>query len=195
MKHVFHPREFGRLAFKHSCNGNARPARHNIRDVVFLYLFIENPPGTLKFFQLFGSGFQIFLECRNSAVTNLGRPRQISPSLRPFRLKPRLLKLFLDIFNFRQNFFLVLPSKLQVLGLLLQIRYFFLNILDPTLGFFGGLRLFFQRLFFYFQTHNFTPCFFKNGRHILQGNLQRGSSFVYQIHRLVRQKTIRNISA
>ena len=173
-------------------NGNAAPSRHDPRDVLFNDLFFQKTMFLLNFCQFFFFLNYQFLKRRNLAISDFRHFLQINQPLGHFRLLPRGVSFIFQLPELADNLFFFPPVNLQSPASFFQIGQFLLQFFQPLFG--SRVFFFFQRFFFNFKPHYLPAQLVKFPRHAVNVKPKGGSRLVNQINRLVRQKTVAQIT-
>ena len=86
-----HPKELLHLRFQHSRDGNPRPPRDDLGNVLLVHLLLEKGAAGLDLPQAGVLRFEVLLERRKRSVFELGRPAQVPLALGLFGAEPRFL--------------------------------------------------------------------------------------------------------
>ena len=138
-----------------------------------------------------GSG-NFCLQLGNAPVLDLRSLVQIAGALRLFHQRFGFLELLIQDADRIDRGFFILPLRLKLRRLFLQIRQI---LLDPLQALPRSLVLFlFQRGLLDFQLHDLPIELVDLRRQGIQFHPQTRGCLVHQIHRLVGKKTIRNVT-
>src|SRR4029079_14734554 len=108
-KKLLESRESFALAFHHSRNGNSRPSRNDLSDIISSYFFLQELSTTLLARKLLLCFQQLLLELRNGAICNLCSFAEVAGASGLFRLCFGFVVLLLDLSNASQRFLFILP--------------------------------------------------------------------------------------
>src|SRR5882724_2288983 len=95
------------FTFLQSRDGNVRPARDDLGNVLLSYFFAKE--GFLGLRAFFRRVSQFLFELRDSAVLDFACSGQITSALRAFKLGAKLVKFFLPFSLLLKNCFFLLP--------------------------------------------------------------------------------------
>ena len=148
---VLHIDELFLLAFEEPCDGDARPLRDDLGDVLGPDLLLEEPAVFLELDQLVVRGCKLALELGYAAVSDLGNLVEFAAPLEGFLLALCLVDRGLELADVLDRALLVLPARLERAFLFPDLGQLLFEVGEP---FFRGLVLFFlQRLALDFELH------------------------------------------
>ena len=125
-------------------HGDARPLRHDLRDVVGLDLLLEELLHLLQLGEALRQLLHLGLGARKLAVADLGGPVQVARARRAVGLEAQLVRALTQLLDLADHVLLGLPLRLHALALLAQLGQLGLDVLAVLDGRAVGLLL--QRL-------------------------------------------------
>ena len=137
-------------------------------------------------------GGQLFLQLRQAAVLDLRGQVQVAGALGGFVLAAGLLKLAVEDGNGVDGGLFVLPARFEFGGLFAQIGQLALEVFEALAR--GLVLLLAQGGLLNLQLHDLPFQLVNLRRHGIQFHAQARGGFVHQIHRLVRQETVGNVT-
>ena len=183
--------KFFPLALDELGDGNTRPARHDLCDLLFGDLIVQQ----VVFLRFFCDLFllrELRRQLRQLAVAELCRLFEIVLRCRLFDRRVRRFDLFAELLHLADRLPLVLPLRLhgvKLLALLRELRAQRLEAGDRKF-----IRLFLERRLFDLELHDLSRNLVELGRHGVHLRLDERACLIHQVDRLVRQKPIGNVS-
>ena len=180
------------LRLEHLGYGNARPLRHDLRDVLRVDLLLQVLPLLLDLGEPLLERLDFLLGRGHAPVTDLGSLLEITAARRLLGLRPQLLELGLLRLNLLDGILLGGPLRLHRVRPLAQLGHFVLDLLAPL---FGGLVLLLgQRGQLDFELCNLALDFIDLLRQRVDRDPQPRGSLVDQVDRLVWQEPVGDIA-
>jgi len=134
MQGVLETDELGHLTFHHLAHGHARPAAHDIGDVLGGNFLLEDTVIILGRLEHGRCLLELRLELRNPAKANLGCRHEVTLARATILVILRLVYLRLDLAYAVDGVLLVGPLGTQFVELLLLLGNLATQLLEPLLG-------------------------------------------------------------
>ena len=185
---LFHVQQLAALAFEHLLDRHPGPARHDRGDVLGGDRLLAHHPASL-----FGLGFgEPLFEVGDDAVGELAGPGPVAAALHLLQFDARLLQLLLQFLGAGQLLLLGLPLRGQFGRLLLELRQFLLQPLQPLAR--GRVGLLLQRLALDLQLHDAAVELVQFLGLRVDRHAQPRRGLVHQVDRLVGQKAVGDVA-
>ena len=185
---LLHAQQLFLLAFQHSLDRHAGPARDHLRHVVGCHRLLHHGALAVRGFD----AVELFLDLRDAAISQLPRALVLALALGVGQLDAQMIKLRLEPLRLGQLLLLRLPARSQIGGLLLQRRQLLFEISQALLG--AGVVLLLERLLLDLQPHDLAIDRIELLRLGIDLHLEPRSRLVDQIDRLVRQEAVADIA-
>ena len=173
-------------------DGDAGPARDDLRDVLGVDLLLEHLLLFLQLRQLRVARRQLLLELRQRAVAQLRGLVQVALALGLLDLPLRPLELLLERADPGDRLLLVLPARPQGVDPLLEPGHLAGDLLEALAR--GGVLLLRQRGALDLQLHRAALQLVDLGRHRVDLDAQLRRRLVDQVDRLVGQEAVRDVA-
>ena len=192
MQPLRHLQQLGDLAFQQLADGNVRPARHDLGDLLGPDLFLQEHAALLHLAQLGLGLLERRLQPRQLAVLQLGCAGVVVAALGGLDLVPRLLDLLLDARHAFDHLPLAAQARIQAAALLLQVGQLALDGRQALLR--RGVALLLQRLALDFELHDLALDLVQLGR--VGGDLhaQAAGGLVDQVDGFVGQEAVGDVA-
>ena len=177
------------LALHHLRHGDARPAAHNLGDIVGGHLLAHQPVARLGVGQLGLHLLDVILEGLQPRVAYLGHPAVVALTLGTLGLELQVLHLLLVLLNLVHQRALALPLGTELGLLLAQLGYLLVQ-----LGYLRLVALALDGLALYLQLGQLTADLVKLLRHAIALHSQLGGGLVHQVDGLVGQETLADVA-
>ena len=193
MQDVVQVQQLLALALHQLGDRDARPAGHNLRDLLLRDLVAQKV--CLRGLALFRDLLflcQLLLQLRQLAILIFGGLVQIIGAFGLFDLCIDLLNFLAQLLHFADGLLFVFPLCLHFLELGAQVRQFLLDVLQMLLR--QRVGVLFQGRFLDFMLHDLAGNLIQLGRHGVDLRADHGARFVHQVDGLIRQETVGNIA-
>ncbi len=192
MQPLLHLEQLLHLSLHQLGDGDTRPFRHYLRDVLGIYFLFQHELVGLKFPQLGLILLQLRFQLGQLAVSQPGCLLQIGTALSLLNLQLGLLDPLLLFANCLDRIPFQLPMGFHTVALLLEFGQFLLQLAQPLLG--SLILLFLQRLALDLQLHDSAVYLVQFRWLAVYLHAEPRGRLIYQVNGLIREEPVANVA-